>query len=168
MKMWVCAIVGVLVASTAFAADDNILKNGNFNKGRMNWDLDSGMRVIDVAGAAGESNKVLDVELDKNKVRTLAAKVDIKSKTKALLIAFRVKPEPGFRSATPEVDQVTIRMARRGGSTFSGRAIKPSGEWQEIKWDYSPPENTRDFTFSIEFHPGAGTIWVDDVVIQEL
>jgi hypothetical protein len=168
MKSWAYALIGLFLLAASATAEDNILKNGSFNKGRMNWDMGPGMRVIDIPDGAGHSNKVLEVELDKNKLRVLSVNLDTKSKTKALVIAFRIKPQPGYVSAVPEGHQLTVRMHRPGGSTFSSRAIAPTGDWQDVKWNFSDLKNTRGFTFSIEIHPGAGTVLLDDVVIQEL
>lgn len=168
MKSWAFALVGLLLLASAATAEDNILKNGSFNKGRMNWDMGPGMRVIDIPDGVGPSNKVLEVELDKNKIRVLSVKLDTKSKTKALVIAFRIKPQPGYVSTMPEGHQLTVRMHRPGGSTFSSRAMESTGGWQDVKWNFADLKNARDFTFSIEIHPGAGTVLLDDVVIQEL
>lgn len=169
MRNLICTMTLLLAFTlSAPAGDDNAAKNGDFEKGKMGWKTEPGVHVIDITDA-GKPAKVLETELDKNDTRKLSTRIDIKSKTKALLVSFRMKPGPNFKSATPDGDQFTLRMERpHGGSTFSGRKIKPGNEWQNYTWDFSTFEGARTFTFSIEFHAGEGALWVDDVVVKEL
>ena len=169
MKTFIAAAVGLCLLTHGALADDNAIKNGDFTKGKMGWKMEPGIRVIDVPEEANQVNRVVEVTVDKKTARTISLRFDIKSKTKALKIQLRLKPGSDFVSATPEGDQLTFRVTRPdGGSTFSGRKIERKEEWQELTWDFSSFERARNFTFSVEFHPGTGTIQMDDVVIKEM
>ena len=168
MKMSLLAVASLLAVTCVAAAQENAIKNGDFEKGKMGWRMEPGIHVIDAPDATGTSNKVLEVEVDKNDTKSISTRLDIKSKTKALVITFRVMPRPGFKSVSPEGNQVTVRMARTGGATFCGWNIGPNGQWKDIKWDFSSFQGSRSFTFVMEFHTGEGKIWIDNIVVQEL
>ena len=169
MRILICTMALLLAfALSAPANDDNMVKNGDFEKGKMGWKTEPGVHVIDITDA-GKANKVLEVELDKNSKKMASTRVNLKSKTKALTLTLRVKPSPGFKSATPDGTQLTIRFKRADGShSFWEKKVTSKDEWQEIKWDYSDLKGSAALVFSIEFHPGEGVLWVDDVVAKEM
>jgi hypothetical protein len=167
MKRFVGVIGSFLVLACAAQAGESAIRNGDFSKGKIGWNVERTMRVISVAEADGSSNKVMLVMLDGNATRTLSARFDIKSKTKVLHITFRVKPCPGYKSATPDGNQMTLRFVGPSSTTFTSRRLAPKDEWQNFDFDIWQFAKSRTFTFNIEFHPATGELWVDDVVAAE-
>ncbi|MFH0980517.1 MAG: hypothetical protein V2A79_03135 [Planctomycetota bacterium] len=167
----VVLFVLILCASRlAMAEDESILKNGDFEKGKMGWKMEPGIRVVDEPGAApGQpANQVLEAEAHKSRTRKMQAQLNVSTKAKALIFSMRVKASPSFRSATPSADQLTLRLERPDRSaTFTSRRIATNDVWQTIDWNYTQLEGARRLDFSIEFHPGDGSVYVDDAVMKE-
>jgi hypothetical protein len=170
MKSITMTVIGLCLLTHCTFAQENILKNGDFSKGKMGWKMKPGVRIREIPDPNNTINRFVEVSLDKSENQTLWTAFDIKSKTKAVKVGLRVKPGAGYASAIPDSNQLTVRITRPNkGSTFTGWKIDANkGDWQNFDWDFSSFEGERDFTFSIEFHPGTGTVWLDDVVITEI
>lgn len=165
------ALLALSLAMPAFAG--GVIKNGDFEKGKMGWDMDPGLRVVPIqqvlpASADVAHGQVLSVELHKSAIRSVSERLHIDRKTRTLSTSMKMCPGPGFNPVPPDAPQFTIRYVYPGGSTFSKRAIDPAGGWQEVKWDFSDLQGKPQIQFVVEFNPGSGCILVDDVAIEEV
>ena len=70
MKILICTMAFLLAFTLSAPADnDNAVRNGDFEKGKMGWKTKPGVHVIDITDA-GKPTKVLEAELDKNNKKT--------------------------------------------------------------------------------------------------
>jgi len=167
------AFAAVLLLLALPAGAENALKNGDFEKGKMGWDTDPGLRVVPIQEimpelAGSGQGQVLAVELHKNNRRALSTKLRLDRKTRMLSIQMKMRAGPGFNPVPPTAPQFTIRLEYQGGATMYAKAINPAGDWQEVKWDYTELQGKSQIKMVVEFHPGGGLILVDDVVIEEV
>ena len=170
------AVVVMLMALSSRAAlvAENLLKNGDFEKGRMSWSMEPGLRVVPIAEVLPQApdparGQVLAVDLHKSNRLTLSDRIRIDRKTRALVIRMKVRPGPGFNPLAADVPQFTLRMEySSGGAIFVAKTIDPKGDWQDVKWDFPDLRNNQQFKFLVEFHPGAGVFLVDDILIEEI
>lgn len=165
------AAVLLLIAGPALA--ENAVKNGDFEKGKMGWDTDPGLRVVPIQEVMPElagsgQGQVLAAELHKSNRRALSTRLRIDRKTRLLSIQLKMRAGPGFNPVPPTAPQFTIRLEYQGGATLFPRAIDPAGDWQVVKWDYTELQGKSQIKMVVEFHPGGGIILVDDVVVEEV
>lgn len=167
-------VMAVLIVSGllhALAAEDenNAIKNGNFEKGRVSWTLGTGVRVIDVPEKAGDgstkTNKVCEIPLRKEHANKISTPVTMAKQTKELTVTLRVKPSENFESALPDGDQMRLNLFYLRGSTYKMCKIKPNGQWQKFDWNaaFGGQQIT---SFSLDVLAGKGSVWVDDVVVK--
>jgi len=169
VKVTAIAVIGLCLIAPRLFAQENTIKNGDFSRGKMGWNMEPGVRIREYPEPTNPTNRLVEVTLDKKDNRSLSSKFDIKSKTTALKIKLRIKPASNFASAIPDSNQVTVRITRPNkGSTFTGWKIPAGNEWQNFDWDFSAFEGERNFVFSLEFHPGTGSVLLDDIIITEL
>lgn len=165
------AVLALFIALPAFA--ESAIKNGDFEKGKMGWDTDPGLRIVPIAeilpGTTDtQHGQVLAAELHKSNRRALSTRLRIDRKTRMLSIQMKMRPGPGFNPTPPTAPQFTIRLEYQGGATFSQRAIDPAGDWQDVKWDFTDLQGKSQIKLLVEFHPGGGMILVDDFVVDEV
>ena len=167
-------VLFMALSSRAALVAENLLKNGDFEKGRMSWSMEPGLRVVPIAEALPQApdparGQVLAVDLHKSNRLTLSDRIRIDRKTRALVIRMKVRPGPGFAPLAADVPQFTLRMEySSGGAIFVAKTIDPKGDWQDVKWDFPDLRNNQQFKFVVEFHPGAGIFLVDDILIEEI
>lgn len=165
------AIVALLLALPAFG--ESLIKNGDFEKGKMGWDTDPGLRIVPIQevlpGTADAAHgQVLAVELHKSNHRALSTRLRIDRKARMLSIQMKMRAGPGFNPVPPTAPQFAIRLEYQGGATLSQRVIDPAGGWQDVKWDFTDLQGKPQIKFVVDFNPGGGMILVDDVVIDEI
>ena len=165
------AVMALLIALPAFG--ESLIKNGDFEKGKMGWDTDPGLRIVPIQEVMPElvgspQGQVLAAELHKNNRRALSTKLRIDRKARMISIRMKMRPGPGFNPVPPEAPQYTIRLEYQGGATVSQRAIDPAGDWQDVKWDFTDLQGKSQIKMVVEFHPGGGIILVDDVAVDEV
>ena len=167
-------VLFMALSSRAALVAENLLKNGDFEKGSMSWSMEPGLRVVPIAEALPQApdparGQVLAVDLHKSNRLTLSDRIRIDRKTRALVIRMKVRPGPGFAPLAADVPQFTLRMEySSGGAIFVAKTIDPKGDWQDVKWDFPDLRNNQQFKFAVEFHPGAGVFLVDDILIEEI
>ena len=61
----------------------------------------------------------------------------------------------------------TLRFSYVGGSTYWARSIEADGEWKNIDWNLAFLRGGKSLILSLEFHPGDGTIYLDDTIVTE-
>lgn len=161
-----CLMMSLGVADV-FSDDDNCLKNGDFEKGKSGWVMEPGVRVVEQEEPGRGMNNVVEAQLHKTRNRELTTRIQPKSKTKALIISMRVKAGDDFESATPSADQMTLRMERSDRSaTFTSRKIEKKEGWQDVTWTFSEIRGSTALKFLVIFHPGQGSVFLDDVVVK--
>jgi hypothetical protein len=136
-----------------------LLKNGGFNDGKRRWDTDKGMRVIEE-----EDNQFLAIELDNNKDRYLRQRFKRDAEAGGIILSTRIKAESDEPGDTLSY---TLRFSYVGGSTYWARSIEADGEWKNIDWNLAFLRGGKSLILSLEFHPGDGTIYLDDTIVTE-
>ncbi len=139
----------------------NLLKNGDFSKGKTAWDMDRGVEVAETEG-----RPALKIKLSPDRVvrvtQKLGAGVPRDARQFQALVQVRLSPET--RLDKPEV---TLRF---GSSVQTAaalpRKVRSGGAWHEIKWTRTADfQGISPLMFGIEAGPGEGEIWVDDVYL---
>lgn len=170
-RVTIAALIGLGACSLAA---ENALTNGDFERKKIGWDTDTGMRVIGVTEklvlpGQPTSNRMLQAEIHKSRTRILQQDFRVKKTTKALRILFRIKASDDYECAAPSAGHYIIRCRRAdGSSTYTPRTLDKTGEWENVEWTFTEVGNSRRFQFSLEFKPGKGSIFVDDISVCEL
>jgi hypothetical protein len=157
-----------LIGGAVFAdnAGENLLKNGDFSKGKMGWDMEPGVRVTQQV-EGGVTNQLVEVDLHKSRTLSLSTRIQPKSRAKTLMMTARAKPSSDFASASPGGSQLTFRLERADKSTVSWNLkIKPIPEWQNFSLSCPGIQGGQPLKFFIMVHPGEGSVFLDDVVVK--
>lgn len=139
----------------------NLLKNGDFAKGKVAWDMDRGAEVEEMEGG-----RALKIKLSPDRAvrvtQRLGAGVPRDARQFQALVQVRLSPET--RLDKPEV---TLRFGSSMETAAAlPRKVRSGGAWYEIKWTRTADfQGISPLMFGIEAGPGEGEIWVDDVYL---
>lgn len=127
------------------------LDNGDISRGTAVWRGDRAVQ----NDPADATNKVLAVELKKDKRQSFSQQVDTGG-VPVLTFTFDVKTSADYKG-----DGITIRVTRPDGKyIFRGFNVE-GAEWRKITCDYEPM-GARRVTFAVEVKVGTGTLYFDN------
>lgn len=140
-------------------APEELLKNGDFEKGVANW---RGDRKIVVEEGKPE-NHVAEVVSTKRQARSFQQDIDTRG-MKDITLKFRMKPSADYAGRG-----VQLRFVRHGGGfTFNNMDLKGGEDWKDHTWKFSEINNEPKLTFIVEVEDGdAGSVFFDDFSIVE-
>lgn len=157
MKAFFVSALGLLfLFSPLFkaSAEENLLKNGDFEKGTSRWKGSRDDEELD-------GNKVLAVEADADEMQFFSQEID-PDDYKDLHLVFRYKSSEDYKGRG-----LTIRWKRPdGSSTYRSISIKAAQDWEEEEWNFDQVRGARTINFIIEVKEGEGTLYFDDFVIK--
>ena len=163
----------LLVCTCSVLGKENVIRNGDFEKGKFKWKTDSRMRSVEEAGLETQAiNKVLEVEIHKNKQKTVSQAISLRSNVRELDISFRIKSSNDYTNLNVLEDDFFMRCQQETSNliqyTTRGGKLEKKGKWEDVEWSLKPFNGTKPLIFSITFNPGHGKIWLDDVVVKAL
>lgn len=165
MNRWILLLAAALLAMPARAEDDGV-KNGDFEKGKFGWDSTPGVRVVNAPVPERPLNRALEFNLLKNEKRRVWQRIAVPHNCNLMKVSLKMKAGPGYKAAAPPAEQYTMRYERRDGSgVLSTRIVEKKPEWTEVTWDMTDFSGSQSIVFSIEIHPGEGSVLIDDVKI---
>lgn len=139
----------------------NLLKNGDFSKGKTAWDMDRGVEVAETEG-----RPALKIKLSPDRVVRVTQKLGagVPRDARQFQALVQVRPSPETRLDKPEV---TLRFGSSMETAAAlPRKVRSGGAWHEIKWTRTADfQGISPLMFGIEAGPGEGEIWVDDVYL---
>jgi len=141
----------ILLAASACFADENLLNNGDFSKGMVSWKGD--FKVVDEG-----DGPVAAVSLDRRKPLELEQTVNV-SDLSAVRVTLRYKTTPDFKGSS-----MSIGFAFRDRSAhYLIHQVKPGETWQTVSWTSNDLRGQKKATLRVEFKPGSGILYIDDV-----
>ncbi|PAW78634.1 MAG: hypothetical protein B9S32_06855 [Verrucomicrobia bacterium Tous-C9LFEB] len=131
----------------------NLLRNGDFERGKSDWY--SRGKIIQV-----DNRNALELDTTRREPQSLGTSWKTVRDVRILKISFEVKSSDG---AVADF-RMQINKAR-GGHSFNNITVKPGGGWQTIHWDREVPDGQRDFTFEIITRSGTGPLCFTNFVV---
>lgn len=157
---------GTATAATGTAAKAqpaSLVKNGDFSRGLSGWRTRGRVSVV----AEPDGNKVLQIKIDKREKSSISVtNLPIKlEKMRVLRLTFRAKVETDAAKGGSNANvRLMLAFDRPSGWTYTNHTVPPDGEWHTISWTYSDLQTDMGVTLAAE--PGAGTVYLDDIVLE--
>jgi hypothetical protein len=149
-------LFGGFIFST-YAADD-LIKNGDFEKGKTRW---SGDLKVEFE-TADKTNKICRIELDKKDSVTFNQKVSTSGSTTSLILRYKVRKSSDYEG----YEHFNIHAKGNNGAISSkGQKVPVNMEWNPMELKI-PEELYKERTIKILFHvlPGnSGFLFFDDI-----
>lgn len=153
------APVVVPMAPANVEVPGNLLRNGNFERGKSDWK--SPGKVITVDG-----RNVLELDTTRREPQTLATDWKTVRDVRVLKISFEVKAGEGFVPDSAVGGDIHCEISKLPrGASFRDVSIKPGGGWQTICWNREVPAGQRTFVFQITARPGSGPLYLSNFVV---
>lgn len=174
MKKMFLTLLGASLLWTGWA--DNLLKNGNFEKGLNEWIVPSWIKNSitpekDTAVNAGGGTASLKLQGEKGKRGIVFARFLIPEKTRYLKIRMMVKTKNlGKTYAGAFLEIQNVKKSPWSISTYKRSANRQETEWLEYSETVELPENAGTMG-KLYLHMAAdaeGTVWFDDITLEPL
>jgi hypothetical protein len=164
-------------AAVAQEAEGNLIRNGDFSKGKSGWDGDGSVQEIE----GYEGGKALRVKLSRSDVKYLTTNLEKTSKFSALNIKFKAKTSEDFErnkglekldrdgnthQMIPDGSAFSIELVGSGYFIYKPFKLKELNEWQDFS--VTIPNTARGdagLRFNFFVPPGRGELYFDDIVI---
>jgi hypothetical protein len=155
----VSALALASAPSTLAAEAENLLKNGDFEKGVTYWRGDR--KVIGEEGKP--ENHVAQVDVNKRQARFFHQEADTRD-MKDIRLTFRMKASADYKGRG-----VQLRFKRRqGGFTYRDLDVAAGADWKDVTWNFGEIRGENKLVLEVEVKDGdAGSVYFDDFVLVE-
>lgn len=158
------SIAVILTGAFIICPAENLVKNGDFERGDAGWHGDFNLEIMTDGGAA---NKVLAVEVDNKDNRSFEYQKSLKVKgLKAVRVSFRVRTSEDYVDATGR--GVSLVLERDNTYFDQVFPIQPSLAWKYCYWDFDAIDESKTLELEMLIKPGRGTLYFDDITLTEL
>ena len=157
MKKYVFIII-LAGLSLASIAGENLINNGDFEKGSNRW---SGDKKI-VYETEERANKICKVELEDDEDHSFYQKI-VLQEPKDLILRFKIKKSADYKGS----DEIGIRFKEEHASMSTSRMIPDNNEWNEIEFKYTNFRDAKRIQIIFTVKRGTGTLYFDDIEITE-
>jgi hypothetical protein len=133
-------------------ADDELLRNGDFSRGKSGWKGEGKVTEDD------KENKYIEIRVDAKDILDFYQEdLDVKN-VKDLVLTFRYKTSADYSGRGFQLEFVRPT----GGFTYRTVSIQSTPEWKSYTWNFARTKDSDELTLRIKILEGDGEIMFDD------
>lgn len=142
------------------AAPTNLITNGSFAQSKAGWETRGTRTTID-------GRTALEINTGRVDPQSLGFPIRIDRSSYSFRYSFEIKAEAGYATKHATGSGIKEKVyTPKHGYTYHDIDLKPGTEWQKFSGTFTVPENSPEFTFTIEIQPGKGSLYFTNFVVE--
>lgn len=145
--------------TAAPAAVNNLLRNGDFEHGKQDWETRGKVIVLD-------NQPALQIEGNRREAQNAVTVIRLDRDIRVFKISLRLKASDDYVAELPSLGSVKLRINKAHGHAFREYTLKAGDNWQNINWTHEVEAGVRELVLQIEVRPAKGSVYISHVVVE--